>query len=409
MTNALGQPLPVRRWRRSPRMAAVAARSARSRYTAIVEKLVGDIEAGGPSRWCRPSVSGGWTPTSIDRRVPDVAGVQSGPVHVSAQYSQCWERLSIVGLAREGAGPRSGWLGPRPIAGTRWRAPPPRRRIGCSARDLLEDERERAEHLMLVDLEPQRSGPGLRPREPCASRDYSPSSTTTSCTWFPVTGMLPTAAPAPGRRDGLLRQDALSGTQRYDHGTHQGRRPAAASTAVSSGTLDFAGDADFAIAIRTALMRDGTAYVRTGGGVVADSNGPYRVQRATPRQSGAPRCRRGGQTLTAAARLESMTDKARRLIRTAQRKPWCPDSDCGGPPGYLGVVDLRRAGRPRTTTLTAGTWSTALIPPRCCCGDAAVADRRSGLAAAGAGVHWRRWPMPRRGLSWRSLQWWFPM
>jgi len=37
------------------------------------------------------------------------------------------------------------------------------------------------------------------------------------------------------------------------------------------GYLDFAGNADFAIAIRTALMRDGTAYVQAGGGVVADS------------------------------------------------------------------------------------------------------------------------------------------
>src|SRR5947209_7115013 len=32
------------------------------------------------------------------------------------------------------------------------------------------------------------------------------------------------------------------------------------------GYLDFAGNADFAIAIRTALMRDGTAYVQAGGG-----------------------------------------------------------------------------------------------------------------------------------------------
>jgi anthranilate synthase component 1 len=38
------------------------------------------------------------------------------------------------------------------------------------------------------------------------------------------------------------------------------------------GYLDFAGDADTAIAIRTALMRDGTAYVQAGGGIVADSN-----------------------------------------------------------------------------------------------------------------------------------------
>ena len=47
------------------------------------------------------------------------------------------------------------------------------------------------------------------------------------------------------------------------------------------GYLDFAGNADFAIAIRTALMRSGTAYVQAGGGVVADSNGPYEFAEAS--------------------------------------------------------------------------------------------------------------------------------
>jgi anthranilate synthase component 1 len=37
------------------------------------------------------------------------------------------------------------------------------------------------------------------------------------------------------------------------------------------GYLDFAGDSDTAIAIRTALIRDGRAYVQAGAGVVADS------------------------------------------------------------------------------------------------------------------------------------------
>jgi anthranilate synthase component 1 len=37
------------------------------------------------------------------------------------------------------------------------------------------------------------------------------------------------------------------------------------------GYLDFAGDLDTAIAIRTALVRDGVAYVQAGGGLVADS------------------------------------------------------------------------------------------------------------------------------------------
>jgi anthranilate synthase component I len=38
------------------------------------------------------------------------------------------------------------------------------------------------------------------------------------------------------------------------------------------GYLDFAGNADTAIAIRTALVRDGIAYVQAGGGIVADSD-----------------------------------------------------------------------------------------------------------------------------------------
>ena len=37
------------------------------------------------------------------------------------------------------------------------------------------------------------------------------------------------------------------------------------------GYLDFAGDLDMAIAIRTAVIKDGRAYVQAGGGIVADS------------------------------------------------------------------------------------------------------------------------------------------
>jgi anthranilate synthase component I len=37
------------------------------------------------------------------------------------------------------------------------------------------------------------------------------------------------------------------------------------------GYLGFAGDLDTAIAIRTALLRDGVAYVQAGAGIVADS------------------------------------------------------------------------------------------------------------------------------------------
>ena len=37
------------------------------------------------------------------------------------------------------------------------------------------------------------------------------------------------------------------------------------------GYFDFAGNMDMAIAIRTALLKNGTAYIQAGGGIVADS------------------------------------------------------------------------------------------------------------------------------------------
>ena len=57
------------------------------------------------------------------------------------------------------------------------------------------------------------------------------------------------------------------------------------------GYLDFAGDSDTAIAIRTALLRDGTAYVQAGAGVVADSDPGVRGRRV-PQQGGRGAARR---------------------------------------------------------------------------------------------------------------------
>ena len=37
------------------------------------------------------------------------------------------------------------------------------------------------------------------------------------------------------------------------------------------GYLDFAGNSDMAIAIRSAVLREGVAYVQAGAGIVADS------------------------------------------------------------------------------------------------------------------------------------------
>src|SRR6202012_5735062 len=65
------------------------------------------------------------------------------------------------------------------------------------------------------------------------------------------------------------------------------------------GYLDFTGNAGFAIAIRTALMRDGTAYVQAGGGVVADSNGPYEYNEAPNKAKAVLNAIAAAQTLAA--------------------------------------------------------------------------------------------------------------
>jgi anthranilate synthase component 1 len=53
------------------------------------------------------------------------------------------------------------------------------------------------------------------------------------------------------------------------------------------GYFDFAGNADLAIAIRTAVIRDGMAYVQAGAGIVLDSN-PESENQETLSKASAP-------------------------------------------------------------------------------------------------------------------------
>ncbi len=163
-----------------------------------------------------------------------------------------------------------------PIAGTRWRGETPEADASLAA-ELLSDPKERAEHLMLVDLARNDLGrvcdPGTvdvvdfmtvrryshvmhiestvvgRVRADCRALDVL-----AAC--FPA-GTL-SGAPKPRAMEII---EELEPTRRGVYGG-------------VVGYLDFAGDLDVAIAIRTAVVRDGVAYVQAGGGVVADSDPP---------------------------------------------------------------------------------------------------------------------------------------
>ncbi|MGQ4515990.1 anthranilate synthase component I [Streptomyces sp. DW26H14] len=161
-----------------------------------------------------------------------------------------------------------------PIAGTRPRGATPREDQDLGD-ELLADPKERAEHLMLVDLGRNDLGRVCEPGSVevvdfMAAERYShvmhivstvTGRVATGRTAFDVlTACFPagTLSGAPKPR-ALQIIDELEPTRRGVYGG-------------CVGYLDFAGDSDTAIAIRTAVLRDGTAYVQAGAGIVADSD-----------------------------------------------------------------------------------------------------------------------------------------
>ncbi len=161
-----------------------------------------------------------------------------------------------------------------PIAGTRWRGATPEADADLAA-ELLADEKERAEHLMLVDLGRNDLGRVCAPGS-VEVVDFM-SVERYSHVMHIVSTVVGTVA------GGLTAFDVLTAT--FPAGTLSGAPKPRAMEIIEEleptrrglyggcvGYLDFAGDLDAAIAIRTALLRHGVAYVQAGGGIVADSD-----------------------------------------------------------------------------------------------------------------------------------------
>jgi anthranilate synthase component 1 len=160
-----------------------------------------------------------------------------------------------------------------PIAGTRHRGAS-EAEDDALAEELAHDDKERAEHIMLVDLGRNDIGRVARPGTVSVPQlmeieRYSHVMHLVSH----VTGTI---------RDDLTGLDALRSC--FPAGTvsgapkirameiiaeleHERRGPYAGTV----GYVDFNGNLDTAITLRTLVMRDGTAYLQAGGGIVADS------------------------------------------------------------------------------------------------------------------------------------------
>jgi anthranilate synthase component 1 len=161
-----------------------------------------------------------------------------------------------------------------PIAGTRRRGRDEEEDRALAA-ELLGDEKERAEHLMLVDLGRNDIGrvatPGsVRVPNFMSIERFSHVMHIVSH----VTGRL---------REGMSALDALRAV--FPAGTVSGAPKIRAMEIIAElegeqrgmyagavGHVGFNGDLDTCIALRTMLVKDGIAYVQAGGGVVADSD-----------------------------------------------------------------------------------------------------------------------------------------
>ena len=161
-----------------------------------------------------------------------------------------------------------------PIAGTRRRG----RDVAedaALAEELLADEKERAEHLMLVDLGRNDIGrvsqPGsVQVPEFMTVEKYSHVMHIVSH----VTGKLRSDYQALDALRACFPAGTVSGAPKIRameiiaelEGTRRG------IYAGSVGHVGFNGDLDTCIALRTMVVQDGVAYVQAGGGVVADSD-----------------------------------------------------------------------------------------------------------------------------------------
>jgi anthranilate synthase component 1 len=176
----------------------------------------------------------------------------------------------------------------RPIAGTR-----PRGASGAEdaaiAADLLADEKERAEHVMLVDL--ARNDLGRVCEFGSVTVDELMIVETYSHVLHIVSAVSGTLAADATPIDALrasLPAGTLSGApkiramQIIDELEPVGRGPYGGSV----GYLSYTGDLDTCIYIRSALVKDGRVHCQAGGGIVVDSDPEYEV-RETEHKAGA--------------------------------------------------------------------------------------------------------------------------
>ena len=278
----LAGPLPALETREQRPEPEFESNMSREAFEANVSRIIEYIHAGDayqvvPSqRWTAPTPV---EPFSIYR---GLRAVNPSPY----MYFLDFEDFQIVGASPEPLLTVSGrHVSTRPIAGTRPRGEDD----AAIAQELLADEKERSEHVMLVDL--GRNDLGRVCENGSVHVERLMEVETYSHVIHIVSQVAGTLKPEVSAIDALrsvLPAGTLSGAPKIrameiidelepvKRGAYGG----------AVGWLSYAGELDTCICIRTVVIKDGAAHIQAGGGTVADAKPDYEYEESLAKAAG---------------------------------------------------------------------------------------------------------------------------
>jgi len=269
-------------------MGSLRSNMTRARFEEIVARIVEYIHAGDAFQVVPSQRWSGAVPVEAFSIYRGLRAINPSPYMYFLDFAD----FQVAGASPEPLLTVSGRrVSTKPIAGTRHRGATPEEDRQL-ARELLADEKERAEHVMLVDLGRNDLGRvceygSVVVDELMEIESYSHVMHIVSS----VSGVLRQDVGALDALRSVLPAGTLSGAPKVramqiidelepvKRGGYGG----------AVGYLSYAGDLDTAIHIRTVVVKDGVAHVQAGGGTVADAKPAYEYEESVAKTTAAIR------------------------------------------------------------------------------------------------------------------------
>ena len=269
---ALEKPLPHQRRTRTAGPLRVDSNMTKAQFVGAVRKAkILHPRGRCVSNRREPALRGADERRSV-RNLSRAARRESFAVSLFPEAGRCFRGRQLAGNAREGAGTRRVLSGRSPELLPRGRNEEEDRELEAK---LLADPKERAEHVMLVDLGRNDLG------RVCEYGSVKVERLMFVERYSHVMHLASSLRGRLARRRGLLRR--ADGLFPGGHAFGRARRFARWKSLTSSSRrgagftrgailyLDFSGNLDSCIGLRTLVAKNGRAYVQAGAGIVADS------------------------------------------------------------------------------------------------------------------------------------------